>query len=353
MNRLPTGVDALDHILQGGLPSGSTVLLTGSPGTGKTILANQIVFNNASADSRVLYLTTMSEPQAKILKFQNEFSYFDIEKFQSCVFYYDLSAVLRRDTAGNVLSLIDELLHKHQPAIVVIDTIKVLDDIVSSAFGIREFILDLSMKLAVWDCTALLIGEYGEGEIMARPESAIADGIIYLYGTEEKKYQKRYLRILKMRGTDYYQGEIFFKIKNSGLEPYPRLNPDISVQSYIRDYTRRVSTGVAAIDNMMGGRIPESTVTLVSGGAGTGKTVISASFAFNGLTNGEAVIYVTFEENPAQFVNSARSIGFDIKPYIETGQLTLIHVSPVELNVDEHIFMIQEHVRKQGQAARD
>jgi circadian clock protein KaiC len=287
----------------------------------------------------------MSEPQVKVIKYQNEFNYFDIEKFQSSVFYYDLSAIMRRDGPAKILPLVDELMRKFQPAIVVVDTLRVLDDIISSSFDMREFLLDLSIKLAVWDCMALFIGEYTESEIMTRPESAIVDGIIYLSGTEEKRYQKRYMRVLKMRGTDYVNGEIHFKITNSGLSLFPRLNPDVTAQHYIRDFTTKISTGNAQLDKMLGGGIPESTITLISGGAGTGKTVMGATFAFNGLVNGESVLLITFEENPTQYLNSALSIGFDLKPYIDSGKLKLIHLSPIELDMDEHIYAIQSYIQ--------
>lgn len=344
MNRISTGIEALDNILQGGLPAGSSILISGTPGTGKTILASQIVFKNASPENKVLYLTTMSEPQAKVIKFQNEFQYFDIDKFQSSVIYYDLSAIIRNEGTSKILTLVDDLLYKYQPKIVVIDTIKVLNDIISSTIDIREFILNLSLKLAVWDCTTLFLGEYAEDEISSRPESAIVDGIMHLSGTEEKKYQKRYLRILKMRGTNYTQGQVFFKISSGGIVLYPRLNPEMSDQTYIRDYSNRISTGVPDIDLMMSGGIPRSTITLISGGSGTGKTVLAVNFAFNGLKNGESVVYVTFEENPDQLINSALSIGMDIRPYLSNRRLKLIHMSPVELDMDEHLFMLQDSI---------
>ena len=105
---------------------------------------------------------------------------------------------------------IDELMLEFQPKIIVIDTIKTLSDMISSKQELREFILDLSLKLTVWECTSLLLGEYSEDEIDERPESAIVDGIILLRGTEEKKFQKRFMRVLKMRGTSVDSGEVFF-----------------------------------------------------------------------------------------------------------------------------------------------
>lgn len=349
MERISTGIEVLDSILQGGIPAGASVLVAGNPGTGKTILSSQIVFKNASPENKVLYLTTMSEPQAKVIKFQQEFTYFDIDKFQSSVFFYDLASLLRTEGIKKVLTYLDDLITKHQPKIVVIDTLKVFGGIIETEFKMREFLLDLSMKLAVCECTSLFIGEYREAEINMRPESAIVDGIMYLSGTEEKKYQKRYLRILKMRGTNYEQGEIFFKITENGLELYPRLNPNVKEkQAYLRDYSKRIQSGIARLDEMMGGGIPESTVTLVSGAAGTGKTVLAIHFAYNGLLRGEPVIYTMYEENPMQLVSSALSIGIDLEPYISTGQLQLIHTSPVELDMDEHVFQIQDSMSKMG-----
>ena len=289
----------------------------------------------------------MSEPQVKVVKFQQEFSYFDIDKFQQSVFYYDMGSILRKDGTDKVLAFIDELLLKHQPKIVVIDTIKTLSDMIESKQELREFILDLSLKLTVWECTALLLGEYAEREIEERPESAIVDGIIYLSGTEEKKYQKRFMRILKMRGTNYDHGEIFFKITDNGLVLFPRLNADVGEQSYNRNFSKKLSTGILDLDAMMGGGIPASTATLISGGAGSGKTLMAANFAYNGLINGEPVVYATFEENPDQFINSALSIGLDFREYLKTGQFTLIHASPVELDMDEHVFLIKDYIRKQ------
>lgn len=201
MDRLSTGIKELDNILQGGFPEGTTILIVGRPGSGKTILAHQIMFHNASPEHKAIYLTTLSEPQVKVMKFQQEFSYFDHHKFQRSVFYRDLGSILRKLGPAQALVLIDELLRKHQPRLMVMDTVKTIAEMIPSQTEFREFLLDLSLRLATWGCTALLLGEYCEEEVELRPESAIADGILYLSGTEERNLQKRYLRILKMRGT--------------------------------------------------------------------------------------------------------------------------------------------------------
>jgi len=120
---------------------------------------------------------------------------------------------------------------------------------IPSLLEFREFVLDLSIRLATWDCTALFLGEYSEDDIEIRPETAIADGIIYLSGAEEKRFQKRYLRILKMRGTKNTGGENIFTISHKGIEVFPRLNPVADQQIY-EQFSEKISTGIPGLDEL-------------------------------------------------------------------------------------------------------
>jgi circadian clock protein KaiC len=347
ISRVSTGISTFDQILDGGLPKCSTILLVGRPGTGKTILAHQMMFHNAQPNKKVLYLSTLSEPQIKIMKFQQQFSFYDTNKIPKSVIYKDLGNVLRKQGSAQVIKLIDNFLKEYQPEIVIIDTIKTLADIFPDSMEFREFIIDLSIRLTTWNCTSILLGEYTEEDIEIRPESSIADGIIYLYGTEEKRQQKRYLRIIKMRGSNHFNGEALFKISSDGISVYPRLNPVVIKQDYIQ-YSERVSTGVSKIDELMRGGIPRGSTTLVTGSAGSGKTMFALSFALAGIKTGSKTVYVSFEENHLQIINNFSHLGNDIKPYIDEGILHLSYVSPIELDVDEHVFRIQELVEEIG-----
>ena len=345
LDKVSTGIPALDQILDGGIPKSSTILLVGRPGTGKTILAHQMMFQNANHENCVLYLTTLAEPQIKILKFQQEFNFYDLDKVQRNVIYKDLGGVLRKQGSTQTMRLIDSLLKEYQPKLVFIDTIKSFADIIPDSMEFREFVIDLSVRLSTWGCTTVLLGEYSEQDIEVRPESAIADGIIYLYGTEEKRQQKRYLRVLKMRGTKHFNGEAVFKITKDGISVFPRLNPMVIKEDYIQ-YSVKVPTGISKLDELMEGGIPQASTTLVTGPSGSGKTMIALSFALEGIRAGIKTVFVSFEENPSQIINNFLQIGQDIRTYVDEGILQIVYVSPIELDVDEHVYRIQELVHK-------
>ena len=107
MDRISTGIEAFDNILSGGFPQGATILIVGRPGTGKSILANQMMFHNATPDKKVIYLTTLAEPIVNVMKFQQQFDYFDLNKIQNSVIYHDLGSILRRKGSKEALTVID------------------------------------------------------------------------------------------------------------------------------------------------------------------------------------------------------------------------------------------------------
>src|SRR5712691_3964271 len=143
--RIESGVRNLDDLFHGGVPKGSVIVVGGPPGAGKTILAQQICFHNASANQRVLYVNTLSEPTAKTLRYLSQFSFFDAKKLDTAIHFIDLGVILRTNGLEEACKLIMEHVKKIQPAIVVLDSFKVFDDLAQSKEQLRKFGYELAV----------------------------------------------------------------------------------------------------------------------------------------------------------------------------------------------------------------
>ncbi|MBO8128877.1 MAG: circadian clock protein KaiC [Peptococcaceae bacterium] len=345
MDKLITGIKNLDYILGGGIPVYSLNIVSGSPGSGKTIFIQNIIFNSARAGLKSLYLTTISESQFKMVRHLQGFEFFSDDLLGEKVIYGDFGAVLRKQGTDKGLEYLTQLIKKHLPNIVVIDSFKAIRDVFPDERTFRAFVFDLAAALSIWEVTAFLVGEYEEKELTLLSEFAVADGIFHLYGQEEKRFQKRYIRILKMRGTNFEQGEHLFQISPVGIEVYPRMKPEGKELQYEVKPGRK-GFGIPGLDEMLCGGLSEGTITLISGGTGTGKTTFALKFLLEGAEKGEKGIFLSFEEPAAQLQNTARHLGFEIDKYLAEGRLGIEFISPVELDVDRHGFEILDMIRE-------
>ncbi|RPF49656.1 circadian clock protein KaiC [Thermodesulfitimonas autotrophica] len=344
MERLKTGIKNLDYILGGGIPAYSLNIVSGSPGSGKTIFVQHIIFNNARNGLKSLYLTTISESQLKMVRHLQEFAFFADGLLGDRVIYGDLGTVLRKEGASKGLDYLVQLIKEHLPSIVVIDSLKVIRDLFPDEKAFRAFVFELAALFSIWEITAFLVGEYEEQELTCLSEFAIADGIFHLYGQEEKRFQKRYMRILKMRGASFQQGEHLFQIGPLGIEVYPRLRPEGEELQYEVKRGRK-KFGIPELDEMLSGGLLEGTITLISGATGTGKTILALKFLFEGVQRGERGIFFSFEESALQLQHTARHLGWEVDKYLANGQLEIKFISPIELDVDKHAFEILDMVR--------
>ncbi|HEX5754224.1 MAG TPA: ATPase domain-containing protein [Archangium sp.] len=337
MERITTGIGGLDIILGGGLPLNSLNVIAGTPGTGKTILAQQFIFANARLDAPALYLTTLSEPVTKVLRYLQQFSFFDEDKLlgdRPSIFYRDIAEVIRAKGLLTLPDTIMALMNEHRPSYLVIDSFKALRELESTGPDIRRVMFDIAGNLAARACTTLLVGEYRDEEVEQLAEFAIADGILQLvtraYGTREE----RYLRVRKLRGSSYRAGEHAFRITERGLVPFPRLVTPERPIGYCAS-PEHVSTGVAGLDRMFDGGLRRGSSTLVVGAAGSGKTLLGMHFLFAGAAAGEHGLLVSFQENPTLLRHLISGFGWNVEELGERGHLTSLYVSPVEMNIDD------------------
>ena len=171
MDRLSTGNARLDEVLGGGLVLDAITLVVGAPGTGKTILAEQCLFANATPERPGLYLSTVSEPFDKLLRYGQSLEFFDPSKLGRSVFYDDLGDTVHHDGLDGVLERVDGLIKEHQPGIIVIDSFKALRTFAADDAEFRRFLHDLAGRLSVLAVSSLWVGEYEPGEATARPSS--------------------------------------------------------------------------------------------------------------------------------------------------------------------------------------
>jgi circadian clock protein KaiC len=347
MERIPTYVPHLDGILNGGLPRNSTLLISGVPGSGKTILVSQIVYGNATPQDKALVITTVSEPMARLIRFSQGFSFFDLEKVGTAVIYEDIGPMLLKGNGENGLDRVAELVLKHQPSLLVVDSFKAIHDVSESEAELRRALYRLSATLATMPCTTLLVGEYGADEVGTAPEMAIVDGIIELSNQPIGLRDYRCLRVRKLRGSDYLSGKHTFRITSDGITVFPRFvtPPTPAVYTASRE---RAPTSIPGLDELLHGGLLRGTTTLVAGDPGAGKTVTSLHFLLNGALEGEPGAYISFQEDPVQLAQIARNFGFDVDALQEQGLVDMFYTSPVELDVDEHMLEIIEVVERIG-----
>ncbi|MFN0019950.1 MAG: RAD55 family ATPase [Pirellulaceae bacterium] len=348
---MPTGVSGLDEILGGGLPEYSFNIIAGAPGCGKTTLAHQIMFANATPERPALYFTVLGEPAIKMLRYQQQFTFFDQAKLDGSIRFINLSQVVLEKDLGAVLDEIIKEVEESQAGIVVVDSFRTVvrraQGTSTSELELQGFVQRLALHLTSWQATTFLIGEYVEGELRDNPVFTVADGLFWLYQNVERNSIVRKLQVMKLRGQESVPGLHTFRITEGGLQAFPRTFGLSEASDRVKG-TRRLSTGIPEFDAIMGGGIPEGDSLLLAGPSGSGKSVLASQFVAEGLRQGEPGVIAIFEELPAAYVHRAAKLGIDFDAPQKDGSLKIIYLRPLDLSVDETVHAVIHAVRKVG-----
>jgi circadian clock protein KaiC len=334
IHRLATGVPGLDELLGGGVPEFSFNLLAGTPGSGKTTLAHQIMFSLATPERRALFFTVLGEPPLKMLRYQQQFPFFDIRKINDSIKFVNLAADLLEGDFTRVLERIDEEVRAFSPSLVFVDSFRSVVQSAKSmeagANGLQHFVQQLGMQMTSWLATTFLIGEYLVPEAESSPVFTVADGIVWLSQLVHRDSLVRKIQVVKMRGQAQSLGVHTFRIGNSGLEIFPRavLNPR-PAKAMHTGAAERLSLGVPQLDEMMGGGLPAGYSLLLVGPSGSGKTVLATQFLAEGVRMGEPGVIAAFEKNPNQLTSP------QLNALVGSGAVGVVNTHVLDLSLDE------------------
>jgi circadian clock protein KaiC len=346
MNRLTTGHREIDAILGGGFPANGIHIIMGAPGTGKTILAEQLCFANASPGRPILYLATFSEPLQKLVGFLQGFSFATPEKIGTEIVYEYIGEELLTAPEGTPTRM-QELLTLYRPKMIVVDSFKALADLLPDRRAWRRTLDAIAGLLTAYDTTTFLVGEYTAAMMSDLPEFAVADGIVDLTRVERGSRDERFLRVLKLRGSAFLAGQHAFQLGHDGIEAFRRFVAPAAPPDY-RPALERVTSGISGLDDTIATGWLRGTATLVVGPSGAGKTSLGLHFLRAGLDEGEPGLLVNFQESPTQLARMVTNFGWDPAQMLGSGKVDHLYTSPVELQIDLVASEILRRIESQG-----
>jgi circadian clock protein KaiC len=343
IKRLKTGVSGLDEVLGGGLPEFSFNVIAGPPGCGKTTLAHQMMFALATPERPALYFTVLGEPPLKMLRYQQQFEFFDSDKVNACIRFVNLSEETASGDLQKVLARMVAEVERHGPGLVFVDSFRsvvLAHDSGKSFIGLQEFIQQLGLLMTSWQATTFLIGEYFN-ENDPNPVFTVADGLIWLRQSLQRNSVVRKMEIVKMRGQATLSGLHTFRISASGLHvfPPPQLaEPQEGTTAAPTD--TRLRMGVPGLDEMMGGGLPRGYSLLVAGPTGAGKSILASAFLVEGARGGETGVIAAFEQR------ATNSRGRVISELIASGRVGIVDARAPGLSVDEIATLLMAEVHR-------
>jgi circadian clock protein KaiC len=348
---LSTGIEGLDDVLHGGLSAGGLYAVEGDTGAGKTTFCLQFLMAGLAAGERAL-MVTLSESAAdlRMMAASHGWTLDGVEILELIAAddslspgqHYTMfhpSEVELTETTRAILSAAERI----KPARVVLDSVGELRLLAQTSLRYRRQILALKKFFSEHDATVLMIDD-PRSENAETAISSIASGIITLERapTEYGSFRRR-VQVLKMRGREVREGYHDCRIRRGGLDVFPRLVAAEHSTPYPRE---SIASGIGPLDALLGGGLARGTSNLFLGPAGTGKSSLAAQYARAAGARGEHAALFLFDESIATFVERSAGLGFDVKPLIESGSLTLRQVDPAELSPGEFANYVRETVER-------
>jgi len=343
---LPSGVPGLDNLLGGGLPEFSFNLIAGTPGSGKTTLAQQIMFSLANPKYRALFFTVLGEPALKMLRYQQQFTFFDPDKVNESIRFVNLAAELLEGDFDRVLARIADEVRAYAPSLVFVDSFRSVVQSVKreeqSVSDLQRFVQQLGLQMTSWQATTFLIGEYLAPEQESSPIFTVADGILWLSQNLHRNSMVRKMQVVKMRGQAQAPGLHTFRITDAGIQVFPRaiVQPGTATGSGMSTGEARVPMGIPGLDEMLGGGLPVGYSLLLVGPSGSGKTILATEFLAEGVRRGEPGVIAAFEKSPSQLLNNKLSA------LVKAGKVGVINTRSLDLSIDETLHDLIEMIKR-------
>lgn len=350
VRKIRTMIEGFDEISHGGLPAGRTTLISGTSGTGKTLMAIQFLYHGIKYfDFPGLFVTFEESPHDII---QNAYSFgWDLPALieegklfildaspdpegQEVVGSFDLSALIER---------IQYAIQKYNAKLVSVDSVTAVFQQYEAASVVRREIFRLVARLKLLNVTSIMtterVEEYGQ---VARfgVEEFVSDNVVIFRNVLEGERRRRTAEILKLRGTTHMKGEYPFTITNDGINIFPLG----AMRLTQRSSNARISTGVKTLDEMCGGGFFRDSIILATGATGTGKTLLVSKFLEEGCRRGERAILFAYEESRAQLSRNAFSWGIDFEEMERKGLLKLLCSYPESAGLEDHLQMIKSEI---------
>lgn len=340
--RFDTGVPNLDLVLGGGVLRGTIVMVIGPPGSGKTILAQQIAFRAAERGGTVLYFTGYSETHEKLLAHNRSLAYFSPEAIGVGLQMGSLPDLLALGAEEGKQAIIGTAQQQHAE-LVILDGFRSIRGFLADEQAAAEFLYSLGARLALLGATLLVLVEGDASDRIRDPEQSVCDVILSLHRVVRGGGHRRAIEVLKVRGAAPLAGLHPFTIDARGLTVYPRLESLVPGDTGQWTFARS-GFGIPEIDALVGGGLNSGTSTLAAGTPGMGKTLLGLHFLAEGARRGERGLFAGFIENAAQLRAKAQNFGIDLEALEREGLIELLMVPPHDLDADLVAWLIRERV---------
>ncbi len=346
LKRVPTGVPGLDTILGGGFLQGGVYIIQGTPGTGKTTLANQICFNHAAHGGQALYTTLLAEYHDRMRQHLGSMSFFDEARIPDQVSYLNGFGTLKADGYPVLRDLLRREITKHKATVLILDGFATAQRKAAEEQDFNEFVHELQAIAIATDCTMFLLSS--AMGVKETPEYTIVDGIVELSDQLLGWSAESTLQVVKLRGTDCLRGRHAFRITGDGLVVYPRIEALLARPSRPDPgATETVPSGVDRLDAMLGGGVAAASTTMVMGPSGVGKTTLGLQF-LSRCGADEPGLFFGFYEIPARLRVKVDRVCQPLGDLLDKGVVEVLWQPPTDGLLDAYGERLLENVRRRG-----